>query len=76
MMNDQNHISKRYEIYEIIEEGGKGNVYPGRETQTGQPVAIKQLKQYKISSQPSLIERFSGEAPALDFLITPISSRF
>jgi serine/threonine protein kinase len=75
-MNDQNLISKRYKINEIIEEGGKGIIYPGRDTQTGQTVAIKLLSQHKVSSQPSLIERFSREAPALDFLITPISSRF
>src|ERR1700730_8632740 len=62
-------IGNRYEIQAQIGAGGMGTVFRGVDTQTSQPVAIKQLK--PDLSQPELIERFKREGDALRQLNHP-----
>lgn len=62
-------IAERYELHEIIGQGGMGSVYRGFDTQTGQSVAIKHLKPELAT--PDLIERFRREGEALRELNHP-----
>lgn len=62
-------IGERYEIIAEIGAGGMGTVFRGLDHQSGQPVAIKQLKQEL--AQPELIERFKREGEALRQLNHP-----
>ncbi len=67
----QQIIANRYEINELIGRGGMGNVYRGRDTQTGDSVAIKHLKSHVIEENPELIERFNREGKLLRKLDHP-----
>jgi NarL family two-component system response regulator LiaR len=61
MSNTSQRIGDRYEIEKLIGSGAVGRVYRGRDTQTGEPVAIKQLMSEWVAllkRQPQLpIER-------------------
>lgn len=64
-------LSSRYEMGALIGEGGMGAVFQARDTQTGETVAVKQLRHDVLNVQPDLIERFSREAEALRELNHP-----
>jgi serine/threonine-protein kinase len=60
-----------YEIQEEIGAGGMGMVYRGRDTLTGQTVAIKSLKPKLVSGGPTTLARFEREWEALRQLNHP-----
>ncbi|MBN2303048.1 MAG: serine/threonine protein kinase, partial [Anaerolineae bacterium] len=64
-------IANRYEILNTIGQGGMGDVFRGRDTQTGETVAIKLLKPDIVDSDPNLVERFTREGEALRRLNHP-----
>jgi tetratricopeptide (TPR) repeat protein len=64
-------IGSRYEILNTIGEGGMGDVFRGKDTQTGEIIAIKCLKPDIVESAPDLIERFEREGEALRQLDHP-----
>src|SRR5262245_24770518 len=49
----------------LLGQGGMGQVYRGKDTQTGEAVAIKLLKPELVASQPELLQRFQREGEAL-----------
>lgn len=51
----------RYEVIEIIGDGGMGTVHKGRDPRFNRPVAIKLLHDHLIRD-PQLLERFKNEA--------------
>lgn len=64
-------IGGRFEIGEALGQGGMGMVYHGRDTQSGQAVAIKLLKPELVTSNRELVERFIREGEALRRLNHP-----
>ncbi|MCK6577506.1 MAG: protein kinase [Anaerolineae bacterium] len=64
-------IADRYELIELIDEGGMGQVYRGRDRQTGEIVAIKVLKDHVVAQDPTLVDRFCREAVVLRKLNHP-----
>jgi tetratricopeptide (TPR) repeat protein/predicted Ser/Thr protein kinase len=66
-----NLIGNRFEVGELLGQGGMGTVYRGVDTQTGQPVAIKLLRPELVASNPGLLERFAREGEALRRLNHP-----
>lgn len=67
-------IGGRYQIsgdYNVIGVGGMGTVYLGVDTQTGEQVALKQLRPEISQDQPEMIARFAREAEALARLNHP-----
>lgn len=67
-------LGDRYEIEDAapsLGSGGMGDVFLGRDRQTNQSVAIKQLKQELINESPEAVERFIREADALARLNHP-----
>ncbi|MCP4516003.1 MAG: serine/threonine protein kinase, partial [Delftia sp.] len=70
-MNDQQLVLERYRLEKPLGQGGMGLVYRGTDTQTAQPVAIKQLRPEAIASDPDMVERFTREAQALRDLDHP-----
>ena len=68
-------IGSRFEIHEMIGQGGMGEVYRGIDTQTGEMVAIKSLKSEVVVRHPKMLERFEREADALRRLNHPILSK-
>ncbi len=64
-------IAERFEIQEIIGQGGMGTVYKGHDRQTGETVAIKTIKREVLLEDPELIERFEREGEALRQLNHP-----
>jgi serine/threonine protein kinase/tetratricopeptide (TPR) repeat protein len=67
----QQIIATRYEIIEAIGRGGMGIVYRGRDTQTGELVAIKHLKPDLVNENLELLERFVREGNLLRQLNHP-----
>jgi HAMP domain-containing protein len=51
----------RYDIEEVLGRGGMGVVYRARDSQLGEPVAIKLLRPELGSLDPTLLERFKQE---------------
>ena len=70
-MQDGQIIANRYEIIRIIGQGGMGDVFQGRDRQTGDLVAIKLLKPDIVAEMPDLLERFRREGEALRKLNHP-----
>lgn len=70
-MGTSQTIAQRYEIHERIGRGGMGDVYLGRDTQTGEMVAIKVLKPEIVEIDPGIVERFEREGEALRKLNHP-----
>ncbi len=64
-------IDANYVQEKLIAAGGMGEVYLGRDTGTGQPVAIKRLKPELARQNPQLIARFAREGEALRRLNHP-----
>lgn len=62
---------KRFVQEGFIASGGHGNLYLGRDTQTGQQVAIKRLKPELFTQRPDLIARLMREGKALQQLNHP-----
>jgi len=69
-------IARQYELEltenkNFIGQGGMGMVYIGRDMQTSQPVAIKELKREVILQDPDIVRRFQLEGEALRRLNHP-----
>src|SRR5690349_20827137 len=63
-------IDNRFEMLELIDQGGMGRVYRGRDIVTKQEVAIKALKS-DFAADPQVIARFAREAETLRKLSHP-----
>ena len=70
-MAESKLIAERFERLEEIGAGAMGAVYKGRDTKTGDLVAIKALKPEVIKQDPQIIERFEREGEALRRLNHP-----
>jgi len=64
-------IGERFEIGDLVGQGGMATVYSGKDIATGQKVAIKLLKPDVIAADPDIVERFSREGEALRRLNHP-----
>ena len=64
-------IGERFEVDELIGQGGMGEVRRGRDILTGNPVAIKVLKAEVVQQDESIVERFTREGEALRKLNHP-----
>src|SRR5512138_2806306 len=64
-------IANRFELMDRIGQGGMGEVFRGRDIQSGEIVAVKQLRSDFGASLPTLIERFEREGEALRQLNHP-----
>jgi predicted ATPase/Tfp pilus assembly protein PilF len=64
-------IGGRYQILELLGEGGMGTVYKGTDLQTESFVAIKKLKPEAVVADPDILERFAREGEALRKLNHP-----
>ncbi|HZW04250.1 MAG TPA: protein kinase [Anaerolineaceae bacterium] len=64
-------INGRYQLGAIIGGGGVGDVYVGTDLQTGEPVAIKQLRMELTGDMPQMVERFLREGEVLRRLNHP-----
>jgi hypothetical protein len=60
----------RYEVLELIGEGGMGVVYRARDTEGGHEVAVK-LLHTDLTASPQLVERFYREARATVEISSP-----
>ena len=56
-----NKFAVRYEVKEIIGEGGMGTVFKAIDTELGEVIAIKTLKQDFLQQDPTALERFKSE---------------
>ena len=63
-------VNGRYEIEEILGEGGFGAVYRARDVVLNRPVAVKRLHR-EVSSDPSQQQRFLAEAQLTSQLSDP-----
>jgi pimeloyl-ACP methyl ester carboxylesterase len=61
----------RFVQEKLIAVGGMGQVYLGRDTETGQPVAIKRLKPELLAHHPEAVQRFLREGEILRQLNHP-----
>jgi len=64
-------LAGRYELLERIAQGGMGEVYRGRDRQTGVEVAVKRLRSGPGADDVELLARFSREAEILRRLDHP-----
>src|SRR5262245_41078447 len=64
-------IANRFELGDFLSQGGMGAVYRGRDVQTGEAVAIKQLKSDLVDNSSELLQRFIREGEALRTLNHP-----
>jgi len=71
MSSPVRRIGNRYEIEKLIGGGAVGRVYLARDTQTGEPVAIKELMSDWVARAPESVERFRREGEALRKLNHP-----
>jgi predicted ATPase/DNA-binding SARP family transcriptional activator/pimeloyl-ACP methyl ester carboxylesterase len=62
---------ERYQTERLLEVGGYGEVYLGRDSVTGQAVVIKRLKPELVAEDPAFVARFVREAEALRQLNHP-----
>lgn len=63
-------LEDRYEIIEMVGEGGMANVYRGKDLQENRIVAIKILKD-EFNSNAELVRRFKNESRAISVLNHP-----
>jgi len=70
-MSEPTIILNRYTIEKSIGQGGMGDVFLGKDTQTGDAVAIKLLKPDVVKNDPNIVERFEREGVALRKLNHP-----
>ncbi|NOT03002.1 MAG: serine/threonine protein kinase [Anaerolineales bacterium] len=59
-----NKLTEKYEILSLVEQGGFGNVYRGRNIKTGKMCAIKE----NLNTSEEYKEQFQNEAKALEAL--------
>ena len=64
-------IDTRYTLGDLLGEGGMGSVYGAVDRQTGETVAVKQLKPEIVRSDPGMVERFAREGQVLRDLNHP-----
>jgi serine/threonine protein kinase len=64
-------LNERFEITEVLAEGGMGVIYKGIDHQSGGAVAIKKLKREMVTKHPEQLERFKREALVLYHLNHP-----
>lgn len=70
-VRERARIGGRFELGELIAQGGMGAVYRGVDSETGQLVAIKQLKAEIGAETPELLQRFVREGEILRRLDHP-----
>jgi serine/threonine protein kinase len=70
-MAEERIIAERYEVITLIDEGGMGQVFRGRDLQTGETIAIKALKEEIVEQDATLVDRFCREAVVLRKLNHP-----
>jgi serine/threonine-protein kinase len=63
-------LAGRYRLDERLAAGGMGVVYRGRDTDRGDPVAVKLLHEALVAV-PDLVKRFEREAHAMERLVHP-----
>ncbi len=56
-----NTFAGRYEVKEILGQGGMGTVFKAVDRELGEVIAIKTLKQDFLKEDPSALERFKSE---------------
>ncbi len=56
-----NRFAGRYEVKEILGEGGMGTVFKAVDAELGDVIAIKTLKKDFLSQDPTALERFKSE---------------
>jgi predicted Ser/Thr protein kinase len=66
-----NRASRRFIKENLIATGGMGQVYLGRDTTTGRPVAIKRLKPELVAHHPEAVQRLIREGEILRQLNHP-----
>jgi len=71
MSEPQPLVGGRYELNELIGRGGMGDVYRGRDVETGEPVAVKRLHADIVEENPDIVDRFQREGEALRQLNHP-----
>ncbi len=54
-------FANRYEVKEIVGQGGMGTVFKAVDRELGEVIAIKTLKQEFLSADPTALERFKSE---------------
>ncbi|HRN54641.1 MAG TPA: protein kinase, partial [Gemmatimonadaceae bacterium] len=54
-------FAARYEVKEILGQGGMGTVYKAVDRELGEVIAIKTLKQEFLKDDPTALERFKSE---------------
>lgn len=54
-------FAQRYEVKEILGQGGMGTVFKAVDRELGEVIAIKTLKQDFLKEDPSALERFKSE---------------
>jgi len=54
-------FANRYEVKEILGQGGMGTVFKAVDRELGEVIAIKTLKKDFLSQDPTALERFRGE---------------
>lgn len=64
-------LANRYELGQIIDQGGMGDLFKGLDRLTQTPVAVKALKPEVVADDPSLLQRFKREAAILTRLNHP-----
>jgi non-specific serine/threonine protein kinase len=65
------HILGRYTLHESLGRGGMGDVFRATDTQTGQTVAIKQLRSDLLAADAGALNRFTREGEVLRALAHP-----
>ncbi|MDX1613355.1 MAG: protein kinase [Candidatus Promineifilaceae bacterium] len=68
---DPDLIAGRYALEKEIGRGAMGIVFRGRDSRTGEAVAIKMLDAEKVAGRPDLLQRFLREGEALQKLDHP-----
>jgi tRNA A-37 threonylcarbamoyl transferase component Bud32 len=64
-------LCERFEVAELIAEGGMGRVYSGLDLHTGERVAIKHIRTTYAAEHPESLLRFAREAEILGRLAHP-----
>ena len=64
-------LAERYEMRELIAQGGMGEVYRGVDLETGRAVAVKRLKPGRGPADAELLARFAREGEILRRLDHP-----
>ena len=67
-------IADRYELGEVLGEGGMGSVLRALDTKTGRPVAVKLMRKHLLSDEASL-RRFEREMHAMMLMEHPNTVR-